>query len=63
MIIPFKNIILSVELPVTIKKKVFEDVEMVKLSLELSDLFTVKYPGSVEELLKLTIKLLLLKTL
>ena len=53
---PFKKIIQSEELPDTIKKIVFEDVEMVKLSLELADLFTVKYPGSVEELLKLTNK-------
>lgn len=53
---PFKKIIQSEELPDSIKKKVFDDVEIVKLSLELADLFTVKYPSSLEELLKLTNK-------
>ncbi|WP_103070226.1 hypothetical protein [Aquimarina sediminis] len=50
---PFKKITQSKELPTSIKKKVFEDIEMIKLSLDLADLFTVKYPDSIEEFLKL----------
>ncbi len=53
---PFKKILQNEELPDSIKKKVFDDVEVVKLSLEFADLFAVKYPSSLGELLKLTNK-------
>lgn len=50
---PFKKIIQNEELPASIKKKVLDDVEIVKLSLDLADLFAIKYPNSLEELFKI----------
>lgn len=53
---PFKQIIHNEELPELVRRKVLEDIELVKLSLDLADLFAIKYPSSLEELLKLTDK-------
>ena len=50
---PFKKIIQHEELPASIKEKVFEDVEILKLSLDLADLFAIQYPSSLEEPFKL----------
>ncbi|OED47284.1 hypothetical protein AB832_00620 [Flavobacteriaceae bacterium (ex Bugula neritina AB1)] len=50
---PFKEIIGKEELPGSIKKRVMGDIEFIKLSLDLADLFTIKYPDSLEDLLKL----------
>ncbi|MDY8134927.1 hypothetical protein [Aquimarina sp. 2201CG5-10] len=50
---PFKKIIHSEELPESVRRKVLEDIEIVKLSLDLADLFAIKYPNSLEEILKL----------
>jgi len=50
---PFKEIIGKEELPDSIKKKVMGDIEVIKLSLDLADLFAIKYPDSLEDILKL----------
>ncbi len=41
---PFKKIIEEKELPETIKEKVINDINLIKLSLELSELFLVSLP-------------------
>ncbi|WP_413533001.1 hypothetical protein [Empedobacter brevis] len=44
---PFKTMLANEELPETIKKKVMDDVALIKLSLEVADLVSVKYPGTI----------------
>ncbi|UNY98742.1 hypothetical protein MQE36_16895 [Zhouia spongiae] len=51
---PFKKVIHNEKLPEVIKEKVMNDVALIKLTLDMADLFAVKYPGSVEELMKIT---------
>lgn len=41
---PFKEIIQEKELPTIIKDKVINDINLIKLSLELSELFFVSMP-------------------
>ncbi|MCQ0110032.1 hypothetical protein SAMN04487906_2863 [Zhouia amylolytica] len=48
---PFKKVIHNEKLPEVIKDKVMSDVAMIKLTLDMADLFAVKYPESLEELL------------
>ena len=48
---PFKKILHNEELPQVLKKKVLDDVSMIKLSLEVADLFVIKYPNVVGDLL------------
>ncbi|CAM1344683.1 hypothetical protein [Tenacibaculum amylolyticum] len=48
---PFKKILHNEELPQVLKKKVLDDVAMIKLSIDLADLFVVKYPNAVGDLL------------
>jgi hypothetical protein len=49
---PFKEIIHNELLPEIIKKRVVDDINLIKLSLDLADLFMVKYPNTLEEFLK-----------
>jgi hypothetical protein len=49
---PFKKILHNEELPAVLKKKVLNDVAMIKLSIDLADLFVVKYPNAVGDLLR-----------
>ncbi len=51
---PFKNILHDEKLPEIIKDRVMDDVALVKLSLDFADLFAVKYPSSLEDILKIT---------
>lgn len=48
---PFKKILHNEELPQVLKKKVLNDVSMIKFSIEMADLFVVKYPNAVGDLL------------
>ena len=48
---PFKKILHNEELPEVLKKKVLKDVAMIKLSIDLADLFVVKYPNTIVDLL------------
>ena len=50
---PFKKIIHDDELPQSLRKKVMDDVALIKLSLDMADLITVKYPLTVNEILKI----------
>lgn len=53
---PFKKLLDSEKLPEVIKQRVMDDVAILKLSLDMADLFAVKYPGSLEELIKIARK-------
>ena len=44
---PFKTIIASEKLPETMKQKVMDDIALIKLSLEVADLVSVKYPSAI----------------
>ena len=48
---PFKKILHNEELPKVLKKKVLNDVAMIKLTIDMADLFVVKYPNAVGDLL------------
>lgn len=44
---PFKTIIASEKLPEKMKQKVMDDIALIKLSLEVADLVSVKYPSTI----------------
>ncbi|QXP73498.1 hypothetical protein RRF68_11235 [Tenacibaculum sp. HL-MS23] len=48
---PFKKILHNEELPEALKGKVLNDVAMIKLSIDIADLFVVKYPSTIADLL------------
>ena len=48
---PFKKILHQEELPEALKKKVMSDVAMIKLTIDVADLFVVKYPKTIEDIL------------
>ena len=50
---PFKKIFEHQEVPSVLKEKVLNDVGMIKLTLEVADLFVVKYPNTIGSLLTL----------
>lgn len=49
---PFKKIIHNEKLPDFIKSKVMDDIDIIKLTLEFADLFTIKYPDVINDILK-----------
>ena len=48
---PFKKILHHNEVPEVLKKKVLNDIGMIKLTLDITDLFVVKYPNTIVDLL------------
>lgn len=48
---PFKNIIENQKVPEILRERVMNDVNMIKLSLDMADLFAVKYPSSIFNLI------------
>jgi len=48
---PFKEILHNEELPDVLRDKVLNDVAMIKLSIDIADLFVVKYPNAIGDLL------------
>lgn len=50
---PFKKIFEHQEVPKVLKDKVLNDVGMIKLTLDVADLFVVKYPNTMASLLTL----------
>ncbi len=48
---PFKKILHNEELPQVLKKRVLNDVAMIKLTIDMADLFVVKYPSAIGDLL------------
>ena len=44
---PFKKILYQEDLPEALKDKVMSDISLIKLSIDMADLFAVKYPNVV----------------
>ncbi len=53
---PFKKIFEHQEVPKVLKEKVLNDVGMIKLTLDVADLFVVKYPSTMGSILTLNEK-------
>lgn len=51
---PFKNIIDNHQVPEMLRDKVMDDVRLIKLSLDLTDLVAIKYPSSIIDILETT---------
>ncbi len=49
---PFKNILMNEKVPEVLKEKVINDINFIKLSLDMADLFAVKYPYAIKEFFK-----------
>lgn len=50
---PFKKILQSEKLPEAVKCKVMNDVDLIKLSMDLADLIAVKYPDTINNIINL----------
>jgi len=48
---PFKRIIHHHSVPKVLKEKVLSDIGMIKLTLDVADLFLVKYPNTIGDFL------------
>lgn len=48
---PFKTVIHNEKLPAFIKSRVMDDIDIIKLALEFTDLFTIKYSDTVNDIL------------
>lgn len=48
---PFKKILHNEEVPKKLREKVINDIALIKLSLDLADLFMVKYPSALNNFL------------
>ena len=48
---PFKKILHHEEVPKVLKEKVLNDVGKIQLTLDIADLFVVKYPNTIGDLL------------
>lgn len=48
---PFKKILHNEELPEVLKQKVLDDVAMIKLTIDMADLFVVKFPNTIGDIL------------
>ena len=48
---PFKKILHHQEVPLVLKEKVLNDIGMIKLTIDIADLFVVKYPSSIGDIL------------
>ncbi len=51
---PFKEILHQEALPETLKDKIMNDISFIKLSIDVADLFAVKYPTVAGELFTMT---------
>jgi len=50
----FKNIIEIQQVPEMLRERVMADIRIIKLSLDLADLVSIKYPSSIINLLGAT---------
>lgn len=53
---PFKKVIHSEKLPDIIRDKVMDDINVVKLALDVTDLLTIKYPEAIDDIFNLSNK-------
>lgn len=44
---PFKKILHNEDVPEILREKVINDIALIKLSLDVADLFVVKYPNTI----------------
>ena len=44
---PFKEILQHQEVPEVLKQKVLNDINIIKLTMDIADLFLVKYPVTI----------------
>ncbi len=51
---PFKKILRDEKLSLIVKSKVMQDVERLKLVIDFADLFAVKHPSVLNDILKTT---------
>lgn len=49
---PFKKLLQAEEVPKVLKEKVINDIALLKFSIEVADLFAIKYPCAVGEFMK-----------
>ncbi|MFB9052267.1 hypothetical protein ACFFVB_04175 [Formosa undariae] len=49
---PFKKVINNEKLPDLIKKKVLDDINVIKLALDVADLIVIKFPDTIGDILK-----------
>ena len=47
---PFKEILHHYEVPEVLKNKVLNDINMIKLTIDVADLFLVKYPNTIGDI-------------
>jgi len=50
---PFKEILHQEALPQKLKGKVMSDISFIKLAIDFADLMVVKYPETIDDLLRL----------
>lgn len=48
---PFKEILHNEIVPKVLKEKVINDISLIKLSIDIADLFAVKYPATIKQFL------------
>jgi hypothetical protein len=48
---PFKKILHNEEVPKLLKDKVMNDISFIKLSIDMADLFVIKYPATIASVL------------
>jgi len=48
---PFKKIIENQQVPEVLREKVLDDIRLIKLTLDVADLISIKYPSSIIDLL------------
>ena len=44
---PFKKLLHNEEVPELLKEKVMNDISFIKLSIDMADLFVIKYPNTI----------------
>lgn len=49
---PFKEILQHQEVPEVLKQKVLNDINIIKLTMDIADLFLVKYPSTISDILR-----------
>jgi hypothetical protein len=49
---PFKEILQHHEVPQVLKRRVMNDVNMIKLTMDIAGLFLVKYPSTISDIFR-----------
>tara|TARA_R110002051_G_scaffold307676_1_gene378838 strand:+ start:270 stop:455 length:186 start_codon:yes stop_codon:yes gene_type:complete len=48
---PFKKILFHQEVPIALKQKVLNDINLIKLLMDITDLFLIKFPNTLHGIL------------